>query len=74
MGLRNILHYLLLITAYTLWFTALVAIGSVIGDIDHIIGEARTWGHNPVILLGVCLAGLVITHLCRQIGARILRR
>ena len=69
------LHHTIRVIAYTLWFTALVAIGSVLSDFDHVLPPfRRSWGHNYLFVMAVFVLGIGATYLYRWIRARILRR
>ena len=73
--IRNRLYHLVRATALTIWFTCLVAFGSVFPDTDHLFGEGeRTWGHDYWVVLAVFLLGMGATYLCRYYWIRILRR
>ena len=70
----TILHNTIRAIPYTLWFGALVAFGSVIGDADHILPPfTRSWGHSYYTVVAVFIGGISLTYLCRLYRARILR-
>ena len=70
----NKLHYTIRVIAYTLWFTALVAFGSIGGDADHVLPPyTRSWGHSDIVVLVVCLCGLAASYKSRLHKARILK-
>ncbi len=50
-----------------------IALGSVLPDVDHITSGGRAWGHMAVIP-GAILLVLAVTYLCRLFKSWVLGR